>query len=76
MFIKSNGENIKIVTRNLNENKPEIKEKIKKQKQVSKMIKKEKYKREDGLCYTIPEIRFGDYEMREKLRELIKCKAI
>ena len=40
------------------------------------MIKKEKYKREDGLCYTIPEMRFGDYEMREKLRELIKCKAI
>ena len=75
-ILAANGENIKIVTRNLNENKPEIKEKIKKQKQVSKMIKKEKYKREDGLCYTIPEIRFGDYEMREKLRELIKCKAI
>ena len=75
-ILAANGENIKIVTRNLNENKPEIKEKIKKQKQVSKMIKKEKYKREDGLCYTIPEIRFGDYEIREKLRELIKCKAI
>ena len=75
-ILAANGENIKIVTRNLNGNKPEIKEKIKKQKQVSKMIKKEKYKREDGLCYTIPEIRFGDYEIREKLRELIKCKAI
>ena len=75
-ILAANGENIKIVTRNLNEKKPEIKEKIKKQKEVSKMIKKEKYKREDGICYTIPEMRFGDYEMREKLRELIKCKAI
>ena len=73
-ILAANGENIKIVTRNLN--KSEIKDKIRKQKQVSKMIKKEKYKREDGLCYTIPEMRFGDYEMREKLRELIKCKAI
>lgn len=75
-ILAANGENIKIVTRNLNEEKIEVKEKIKKQRQVSKMIKKEKYKREDGICYTIPEIRFGDYEMREKLRELIKCKAI
>lgn len=75
-ILAANGENIKIVTRNLDENKPEVKEKIKNQKQVSKMIKKEKYKRSDGICYTIPEMRFGDYEIREKLRELIKCKAI
>lgn len=75
-ILAANGENIKIVTRNLNKNKPEVEEKIKKQKQVSKMIKKEKYKREDGICYTIPEMRFGDYEMRRKLSELIECKAI
>lgn len=75
-ILAANGENIKIVTRNLSKNKPEVEEKIKKQKQVSKMIKKEKYKREDGICYTIPEMRFGDYEMREKISELIKCKAI
>ncbi len=75
-ILAANGENIKIVTRNLNKNKFEVKEKIKKQRQISKMIKKEKYKREDGLCYTIPEMRFGDYEMRQKLSELIKCKAI
>lgn len=75
-ILAANGENIKIVTRNINEERPEVKEKIMKQREVSKMIKKEKYKREDGICYTIPEMRFGDYEIREKLRELIKCEAI
>lgn len=60
-ILAANGENIKIVTRNVNEGKKEVKEKLEKQKEVSKMIKKEKYKREDGISYTIPEIKYGDY---------------
>ena len=70
-ILRANGENIKLVTRN---NISE--EKIEKQKKISKMIKVEKYKREDGIYYTIPEIKYGDYELREKLKEIIKCKAI
>lgn len=75
-ILAANGENIKIVTRNINTEKEEVREKIEKQKEVIKMIKKEKYKREDGISYTIPEIKYGDYELRRKLREIIECKAI
>lgn len=72
-ILRANGENIRIVTRNRNNIKVEIEEK---QKEISKMIKKDRYKREDGICFSIPEIKYGDYELSRKLKEIVECKAI
>lgn len=72
-ILRANGENIKLVTRdikNIDENK------IIEQEKVVKMIKKEKYKREAGISFAIPELKYGDYEMREKLKEIVGYKAI
>lgn len=74
--LAANGENIRLITRNTNAITEEKQEQIEKQKEVSKMIKKERYKREDGICISIPEIKYGDYEMSRKLKEIIECKAI
>ena len=75
-IMRENGINIKLLTRSVNNLNKKEEEKIKSQKEVSKMIYKDKYKRAEGICYTIPELRYGDYEMRNKLSEIIKCKAI
>lgn len=72
--LAANKDNIKLVTRN--RNNKQIQEKEEKQNKVRKMIKIEEYKREDGIIYAIPEIQCGDYEIRMKIKELIKCKAI
>lgn len=72
----ANGENIRLVTRNTNIITREKEEQINNQKEVSKMIKKERYKREDGVCFSIPEIRYGDYEISRKLQEIVECKAV
>ncbi len=70
---KANGENIRLITRNI-KNIDEIV--LKNQNKVSKMIHKDRYKREDGICYSIPEINYGNYETRMKISELISYKAI
>lgn len=70
---RANGESIRLITRNIKNISEDI---IKNQDKVSKMIHKERYKREDGLCYSIPEIKYGDYETRRKISELINYKVI
>lgn len=67
-----NGKNIKIITRNKEENK----ERIEKQKEVKKLIKNKNYIRDIGYSYTIPEIVYGEHEIRQKIKEIISNKAI
>lgn len=71
--LAANGENIRLITRNKNNIDEEI---VNSQEKVSKMIKIERYKRDDGICYSIPELNYGDREMRQKLREIVNYKAI
>jgi len=70
---RANGENIRLITRN---EKNISEEKIIKQKEVNKMIHKETHIRDDGICYSIPEINYGEYEIRRKMKELISYKAV
>lgn len=70
---RANGENIRLITRNIKNISENV---ITNQKKASKMIHKERYKREDGICYSIPEINYGDYETRRKISELISYKVI
>lgn len=74
--MRENGTSIKLLTRSQENLTEEEQDKLELQRKVCKMINKDKYKRAEGICYTIPELRYGDNEMKNKLREIIECKAI
>lgn len=72
-ILRANGTNIRIVTRNENNIS---KEKIEEQQKVIKMINNVKRKQESMIAYSIPELQYGDYETRRKIREILAYKAI
>lgn len=72
--LSANGINIKVVTRN--ENNKQMQEKIEEQKRVNKYVSKSRYKRENGISFEVPMVKYGNFEMRLKLKELLDCKAI
>lgn len=72
-ILRANGTNIRMVTRN-EDNRP--KEKVEEQKKVIKMINNAKRKQEVMTTCSIPELQYGDYETRRKIREILEYKAI
>lgn len=72
-ILRLNGTNIRVVTRNENNTS---KEKIEEQQKVIKMINNVKRKQEAMIACTIPELQYGDYETRRKIREILAYKAI
>ncbi len=71
--LAANGENIRLVTRNIKNIAESI---IKEQETVKKMMNKDRYKRDDGVIYNIPELKYGEYDLRDKIKEIIKYQAI
>lgn len=72
-ILRANGTNIRVVTRNENNTS---KEKIEEQQKVIKMINNVKRKQEAMIACSIPELQYGDYETRRKIREILAYKAI
>ena len=71
--LRANGTNIRVVTRNENNTS---KEKIEEQQKVIKMINNVKRKQEAMIACSIPELQYGDYETKMKIREILAYKAI
>ena len=72
-ILRANGTNIRVVTRNENNTS---KEKIEEHQKVIKMINNVKRKQEAMIACSIPELQYGDYETRRKIREILAYKAI
>ena len=74
--LAANGEHIKLVTRNINNFTEEKKKVIEQHDKVYKMISNKAIVRADGMNFSIPEMKYGEHEIREELREILSFKAM
>ena len=74
--LASNEQNIKLVTRNTNNFTEEKKKVVIEHDKVYKMISTKTFIRADGINFSIPEMKYGEYEIREELREILSFKAM
>jgi len=74
--LAANGQHIKLVTRNTNNFTEEKKKVVKQHDKVYNMISAKTFIRADGISFSIPEMRYGEYEIREELKEILSFKAM
>ncbi|MDD2628265.1 MAG: hypothetical protein PHR25_01730 [Clostridia bacterium] len=74
--LAANGEHIKLVTRNINNFTEEKKKTIEQHDKVYKMISNKAIVRAEGMGFSIPEMKYGEHEIREELREILSFKTM
>lgn len=75
-ILAANGKHIKLVTRNSNNFTEEKKKVVEEHDKVYNMISGKTFMRADGISYSIPEMKYGEYEIREELKEILSFKAM